>query len=160
MKNFSAALTEAKNLAHSGSPLIWLLRISIDGTPANDLFRAHYHEDISYDPGDGGGVRTWTQISVKIEDISEQRGSLQSIRASVSNVDRDASDRLIAGEILNQRTELLLVNLADLATAGHHESLKFSVREASVTEQWASFTMGQFPYFVWLLPSERYMRDK
>ncbi len=160
MKTFSAALIDAKNRHHSANPLVWLYRVSIDGVPANDLFLANFKRDLSYDPGDGGGVRTWLKSSLILEDVSESSGSLSEVRVSLQNVDRDAANRLELGQIMDRRIEALLVSLEDLGAAGHHDSQKWSVRKATVGERVVTFMLGQFPYLTFIFPAERYVRDR
>jgi hypothetical protein len=159
-KAFSAALTAAKNRHHSGDPLIWLYRIEVDGTPANDLRLANYHRDLSYDQGDGSGVQTFTKSALVLADISERDGTLENVNVSVQNVDRDAANRIIQGEMLDRRVTIMLISLSDIATAGHHDEQRYSVRKATISEKVATFTLGQFPYFVFVFPSERHLRDQ
>lgn len=158
-KSFSAALTEAKNRHHSGNPLVWLYRVEIDGTPANDLRLANYYQDVSYDQGDGSGVQTWIKSSLRLADISERDGTLQDSQVSIQNIDRDAANRIEQGQILDRRVTILLVSFEDLGSAGHHDELRYAVRKATITEKVATFTLGQFPYFSFNFPSERFVRD-
>lgn len=159
-KAFSAALLAAKNAHHSGNPLVRLYRVRRDSTPANDLFLANYPENISYDPGDGGGSRTWLASWIAFEDQTETRGDMTEVRVTVSNVDRVVSDAIVKGEILGLRTDLLLVSKADLGTAGHHDTIAYVVRNVSVDEQGATFTLGSFPFLSWIFPGDRYYRDR
>jgi len=160
MKAFSAALLVAKNEPHSGNPLVRLYRVRRDTTPANDLFFADYHRDVSYDPADGGGVRTWLKFWVGMAEQTEQRGDMTELKITVSNVDRQVADAIAAGEIKGQRTDLLLVSLRDVGTAGHHDSISYVVRDVSLDEQGATFTLGSFPFLSWLFPGDRYYRDR
>jgi len=157
---FSAALTAAKNQHHSGDPLIWLYRIDVDGTPANDLRLSNYYRDINYDQGDGSGSKTFTASSLKLGDVSEREGTLQDVSVSVENVTRDAANRLLAGEIIDRRVTIMLVSLASLLSAGHHDVLAYVARRATITERAVTFTLGQFPYFSFMFPGDRYVPDR
>ena len=159
-KNFSAALTAAKNRHHSGDPLIWLYRLDIDGIPANDLRLANYKRDLSYDQGDGTGVQVFTRSSLKLADVNERDGTLQNVTVSVQNVDRDAANRIESGQVMDRRVTIMLISLSNIGSAGHHDTLQFSVRKATVSELVVTFTLGQFPYFSFMFPSERYLRDR
>lgn len=158
--SFSAALTAAKNANHSGNPLIWLYRISTDGNPANDLRLANYYQDLLYDQGDGTGVQTFTKSSLLLGDISERDGTLQDVAVSVENVTRDAARRLLLGEIMDRTVTVMLISLADIASAGHHDQLAYVVRKATVTELAVTFALGQFPYFSFMFPGDRYVPDR
>lgn len=159
-KSFSAALTDAKNRHHSGNPLVWLYRISTDGNPANDLRLANFPEDVDYDQGDGTGVQTFTASALKLGDVSERDGTLQEVAVSVENVTRDASKRLLGNEIIDRRVTVMLVSFEDLASAGHHDVLAFNVRRATISEKSVTFTLGQFPYFHFMFPGDRYLPDR
>jgi hypothetical protein len=159
-KAFSAALLAAKNEHHSGNPMVRLYRIRRDTTPANDLFLADYHEDLSYDPNDGGGVRTWLKFWFQMQPQTEQRGDMTEQKITVSNVDRQIADFVTAGEIKGQRTDILLVSLRDLAIAGHHDKISGVVRDVTLDEQGATFTLGSFPFLSWMFPGDRYYRDR
>lgn len=160
VKSFSSALTAAKNEDHSGNPLVWLYRVRRDATPANDLFLANYHEDVLYDLGDGGGVRTFAKSSFLLNEVGEQRGSLAEVDVTITNVDRTAVGFLEAGEIIDRRVDIFLVSLADLATVGHHDTLSYVVRSATAGEEGVTFRLGQFPYFSFMFPADRYLRDR
>lgn len=157
--SFSAALTAAKNDHHSANPLVWLYRIQIDGTPANDLRFANFPRDLSYDQGDGSGVQVFTSTPMLLGDISERDGTLQEVAVSVENVSRDASNRILSGQILDRRVTIMLISLADILSTGHHDTLAYVVRKATISDQVVTFTLGQFPYFSFMFPGDRYVPD-
>lgn len=159
-KTFSAALIAAKNRHHSANPLIWLYRIQIDGTPANDIRLANYYQDIVYDQGDGSGTQVFSASTLVLEDVNERAGTLQNVNVSVENITRDAANRVVAGEIIDRRVSIFLVSFADLASAGHHDTLSYSVRKATISERSVTFTLGQFPYFHFMFPADRYLLSR
>lgn len=160
MLTFSSALILAKNEDHSGNPLVWLYRVRRDTTPANDLFLANYHEDVLYDLNDGGGVRTFVKSSLLLAEVQEKRGSLAELDVTITNVDLTAVGFLEAGEIIDQRVDIFLVSLRDVGSIGHHDTLSYVVRSATASEESVTFRLGQFPYFAFMFPADRYLRDR
>lgn len=156
--SFSASLVAAKNVLHSAVPLVWLARVGVDATPANDLFLANFDRDLSYDLGDGGGVRTWTRIHWDLADLSEEKGTLSDVRISVSNVTREVQRRLEQRLFLNRRFTLYRVSLGALTTAGHHQSLGgFVIKGAVCNEAVATFALGVFPWLAQPFPGDRFL---
>lgn len=157
---FSTALTAAKNRHHSPNPLVWLYRISTDGIPGNDLRLANFYKDLDYDQGDGSGVQTFTASSLKLGDVSERDGTLAEVAVSLENVTRVAAAQVEQGNILDRRVTIMLISLEDLASAGHHDTLAYVVRRSTINEKAATFVLGQFPYFSFMFPADRYVPDR
>jgi hypothetical protein len=133
----------------------WLLKLDRDGT--NYLYYcAPSHENITFD----SQVYTATTMEIRPPQ-TDMGGGAKNFHISVQNVDQTMVTDLEAGEFLDRPVELFVVHTDHLSTTSNFiPKIRGLIIEASVREDWCTFTCGTYDLRGVTVPRQTYSRER
>ena len=149
----NASMVLAKNDLHQAEAFVWLIEVQLRVTGTTRRYAFH-DENVVYDGA------TYTAIAGEVSDISQEAGSLEQIRVTLSNVTRAVQLLFENEELQDQQVTLRRVHTGSLSNTSHHETLEYVIVEAVAQDGAVSVTLG-VPYLTQMVfPRERFLPDR
>lgn len=147
----SALTTAAKNSLHQTNAWVWLIEADVDGT--NCIRVCDSAASITY------GGKVYVPFPLSIEGLaSDTAGTLPQVTISVSNLSREVSDQLDAGNLIDRRVQIYMMNRADTAFA--FDRGLWRILDATLDERLATFRVGPYGLFDAPFPARRQARTR
>ena len=144
MRLVSDGFVLTKN-AETSQP-IWLYRVTVDGTPANDLFFAEYQADVWFFKTDGGvhSAQLYQAFPLSHRGVSQNsQGAVDTLEVSFGNVSREIQAFLESYDGLRrQRVTLRQVFVEQLADNTAYIEDVFYIDSCQVSQQGVVFRLS------------------
>jgi len=154
MRALQTARSEQKNALHGGSPEIWLVELYRD---ASNVVRYAIpcEEDITWNS------LTWSKKGGLIEPPqADIAGGQQDMITTIGDADHTDVDRLAAGEYVDHKATVYLVNRANLADTSDYIKYRGVIVEANVEEGIATLVIGLYAFRYVVIPRCAMDRDR
>ncbi len=154
MRDLQTARKELKNALHGVTPELWLVELYRDAT---NLVRyaAPCEEDITWNS------LTWSKKGMVIDPPRmDVACTQQDLSITISDADHTDLDRLAAGEYVDHKATVYLVNRANLSDTSDYVKFRGIITEANVEEGVATLVVGLYPFTYAQIPRTTCDRDR
>lgn len=154
MRSLQAARIAQKNIIHGGEPEIWLVELYRDATNVV-RYAIPCEEDITWNS------LTWSKKGGIVDPPRMDMATSQvDCTVTISDADHTDVDRLAAGEYIDHRAAIYLVNRGNLSDATDYVRFRGLIVDANVEEALVSFTIGQYGMRYTSIPRTTMDRDR